>query len=90
MFLFTLQALTLMPVPADSRDTQVQHHENPFIIFGEIGTYQRCCPLKVHWLSTGTHCTASCCSWATRGWKGQHLDLRLVVVAPAPNRGFSR
>lgn len=52
-----------------------------------VGTYQRCCPRVVPGLSTLTQCTALCCSWATRKSMAQHLGLRLVVVAPVPNRG---
>jgi hypothetical protein len=41
-------------------------------------------------LSILTQCNALCCSWATRKSMAQHLGLRLVVVAPVPNRGCSR
>jgi len=54
------------------------------------GTYQRCCPRVMPGLSILTQCTAICCSWATRKSMAQHLGLRLVVVAPVPNRGCSR
>jgi hypothetical protein len=57
---------------------------------GWHGTYQRCCPRVMPGLSTLTQCTALCCSWATRKSMPQHLGLRLVVVAPGPNRGCSR
>ena len=57
---------------------------------GEVGTYQRCCPRVMPGLRTLTQFTALCCSWATRKSMAQHLGLRLVVVAPVPNRGCSR